>query len=164
MALLEKTYLIRVLSPYYANLRKRLVKSPKIYLRDSGLLHALLDIQNQNDLLGHPVYGASWEGFVIEKILMNMPDWRPSFYRSASGAEIDLLLEKGNRLVAIEIIASSAPELKRSFFSALSDLKTDLALVVAPVDAPYPYNSEVQVVPLDRVVPLIKQSIGVDGM
>jgi len=145
-ALLEQTYLLRVLQPYYVNLKKRIVKSPKIYLRDSGLLHALLDIKTHNDLLGHPVYGASWEGFVIENIVSTHPDWKPYFYRSASGAEIDLVLEKGQQRMAIEIKASTSPEVKRSFWNALNDLNINEAWIVAPVDAPYPYKQGVQVV------------------
>lgn len=145
-ALLEQTYLLRVLQPYYVNLKKRLIKSPKIYLRDSGLLHALLDIKTHNDLLGHPVYGASWEGFVIENIVSTHPDWKPYFYRSASGAEIDLVLEKGQQRMAIEIKASTSPEVKRSFWNALNDLNINEAWIVAPVDAPYPYKQGVQVV------------------
>jgi uncharacterized protein len=147
VALLEQTYLLRVLEPYYANLKKRLVKSPKIYLRDTGLLHALLDIKTHNDLLGHPVYGASWEGFIIENITAEHPDWRPYFYRSASGAEIDLVLEKGRQRLAIEIKASTSPEVKRSFWNALEDLQIDKAWIVAPIEASYPYKQGVQVVP-----------------
>jgi len=146
VALLEQTYLLRVLEPYYANLKKRLVKSPKIYLRDTGLLHALLDIKTHNDLLGHPVYGASWEGFVIENIAAAHPDWKQYFYRSASGAEIDLVLEKGQQRLAIEIKASTSPEVKRSFWNALNDLQIDKAWIVAPVEAAYPYKQGVQVV------------------
>jgi hypothetical protein len=144
--LLEHTYLLRVLEPYYANLKKRLVKSPKIYLRDTGLLHALLDIKTHNDLLGHPVYGSSWEGFVIENIAAAHPDWKQYFYRSASGAEIDLVLEKGRQRLAIEIKASTSPEVKRSFWNALNDLQIDKAWIVAPVESAYPYKHGVQVV------------------
>jgi len=147
MALLEQTYILRALQPYHANLKKRLVKSPKIYLRDTGLLHALLGILSHNDLLGHPVYGASWEGFVIENILAAYPDWMSYFYRSASGAEIDLILVKGQRRIAVEIKVSTSPEVKRSFWNALNDLKIDEAWIVAPVDAPYPYRQGVQVIP-----------------
>ncbi len=151
LSLLEQTYLLRVLEPYHANLKKRLVKSPKVYIRDSGLLHALLNIKSHNDLLGHPVYGASWEGFVIENTLSVFPDWKPTFYRSASGAEVDLLLEKGLRRIAIEIKASTSPQIKAGFRHAIEDLQVDKAVVVAPVEAPYPYRNDIQVVPLQML-------------
>jgi predicted AAA+ superfamily ATPase len=151
LALLEQTYLVRVLEPFYANVKKRLVKSPKIYLRDSGLLHALLDIKDHNDLLGHPAYGASWEGFAIENIINAYSDWHTSFYRSASGTEIDLILEKGRQRIAVEVKASTSPTLKRSFWNALDDLNVDDAWIVAPVRQPYPYERGVLVRPLDEV-------------
>ena len=157
LALLEQAYLLRVLQPYHPNIKKRLVKSPKIFIRDTGLLHALLAIQSQNDLLGHPVYGASWEGFVIEHITAAHRQWRPFFYRSASGAEIDLVLEKGRKRVAVEAKASSSPEAKRSFFNALEDAKIDEAWIVAPVDESYPYRKGVTVAPLDAVIRQIGQ-------
>lgn len=146
--LLDQTFLLRVLEPYYANLKKRLIKSPKIYLRDTGLLHALLDIRHHNDLLGHPTYGSSWEGFVIENILSVLTDWKSFFYRSASGDEIDLLLEKGRQRIAIEIKVSTSPEVTTGFWRALDDLNVDQAMIIAPVESPYPYKNGVQVVPL----------------
>lgn len=151
LALLEQTYLVRVLEPFYANTKKRLVKSPKIYLRDSGLLHALLDIGDYNDLLGHPIYGASWEGYAIENILKAYSGWRASFYRSASGAEIDLILDKGNHRIAIEVKAATAPSVNRSYWNALDDLKVDEAWIVAPVQASYAYQHGVLVRPLSEV-------------
>lgn len=148
VALLEQTYLLRVLQPFHANLKKRLVKSPKIYLRDTGLLHALLGILNHNDLLGHPSYGASWEGFVIENIVAVNSDWKPYFYRSATGAEIDLILEKGQRRIAFEIKASTSPQVKQSFWNSLDDLKIKEAWIIAPVDTLYPYKKGINVIPL----------------
>lgn len=143
--LMEQTFLLRVLRPLEVNLKKRLIKSPKIYIRDSGLLHALLDIQDQNALLGHPVYGASWEGFVIEQVLANLPDWRASFYRTASGSEIDLVLEKGTRRIGIECKVSSSPQLSTGWWNALSDLDIHEAWVIAPVKEIYPVAKNVLV-------------------
>jgi len=157
LALLEQTYLLRVLQPCHPNVKKRLVKSPKIYIRDTGLLHALLGIQSQNDLLGHPAYGASWEAFVIENVIAAHRQWRPYFYRSASGAEIDLVLEKGRKRLAVEAKASSSPEVKRSFFNALEDAKIDEAWILAPVDESYPYRKGVTVAPLEAVIRQIGQ-------
>jgi predicted AAA+ superfamily ATPase len=157
LGLLEQTYLLRVLQSFHPNVKKRLVKSPKIFIRDTGLLHALLGIRSQNDLLGHPVYGPSWEGFVIENVTAVHRQWRPYFYRSASGAEIDLVLEKGQKRVAVEAKASTSPEVKRSFFNALEDAKIDEAWIVAPVDESYPYRKGVTVAPLETVIRQIGQ-------
>ena len=108
--MLEQSFVLRVLRPYESNLKKRLIKSPKIYIRDSGLLHALLGIESHDDLLGHPVYGASWEGWVIENVLSLLPDWNAAFYRTSSGSEIDLILEKGNRRIGVECKGFDLPE------------------------------------------------------
>ncbi|MCX6239108.1 MAG: ATP-binding protein, partial [Bacteroidia bacterium] len=109
--LLEQTYILRTLQPYVANVKKRLVKSPKVYVRDSGILHRLLLIPDFNGLMGNPVFGASWEGLVIENIVGNMPDWTPYFYRTATGDEMDLVLLRGNKKIAVECKASTAPQL-----------------------------------------------------
>lgn len=146
--LLAGAFVMRVLSPVHANLKKRLVKSPRIYVRDSGLLHALHGIESYEDLLGHPVYGHSWEGMVIENVLALMPGWNPGFYRTARGAEIDLVLEKGGKRLAFECKASKAPELARGFWIAMEDLEVEQAWVVAPVDATYPLAENVDVIPV----------------
>ena len=151
--ILESTFMVRVLQPYSANLGKRLVKSPKVYVRDSGLLHALLNLPDHDALLGHPVLGASWEGWVIEQILAQAPDGtRPYFYRTASGNELDLLLElPGGALRAVEIKHSAAPKVGKGFNEALDALKLDRGFVIAKVDAPYPLSQRAQVLPLSRL-------------
>jgi predicted AAA+ superfamily ATPase len=156
--ILESTFMVRVLPPYSANLGKRLVKSPKVYFRDSGLLHALLNLPDYHALLGHPVLGASWEGWVIEQILSQAPvGSRPYFYRTASGNEIDLLLElPGGFLRAIEIKHSKAPKLGKGFAEALDALQLDSGFVIAPVDAPYPLSSRARVLPLGQLVDIFK--------
>jgi uncharacterized protein len=156
--ILESTFMVRVLQPYSANLGKRLVKSPKVYLRDSGLLHALLNLPDHNALLGHPVLGASWEGWVIEQILALAPDGtRPYFYRTASGNELDLLLElPGGALRAIEIKHSAAPKVGKGFNEALDALKLDRGFVIAQVDAPYPLSQRAQVLPLNQLAEIWK--------
>ncbi len=131
--ILDQTFLLRVLQPFSVNLKKRLVKSPKIYVRDSGILHALLKIDDINSLLGHPVCGASWEGYVIENIITNMPRYEPSFYRTSNGVEIDLILEKGQDRIAIEIKHSSSPKLSRGFYQFIEDLSPSQVWVIAPV-------------------------------
>lgn len=156
--ILESTFMVRVLQPYSANLGKRLVKSPKVYLRDSGLLHALLNLPDHDALLGHPVLGASWEGWVIEQILAQAPDGtRPYFYRTASGNELDLLLElPGGALRAVEIKHSAAPKVGKGFNEALDALKLDTGFVIAQVDAPYPLSQRAQVLPLSRLADIFQ--------
>jgi len=149
--LLRKTYMIRELLPYHTNIKKRMVKASKVYLRDSGLLHALLQIRNRDELLGNPAAGASWEGWVIEQILSLVPSaWRPWFYRTGGGAEIDLLLERPGRkpLLAIEIKLSSAPTPSKGFWSALKDLKNCQGLVVCPVKERFPLGENVYTLPV----------------
>lgn len=139
---LVQTLMLRRLEPYHANLGKRLVKSPKVYVRDSGLLHYLLNIQVQDDLLGHPSTGASWEGFVVEQICNQLPSGAmASFYRTAAGAELDLLVETGSRKIAFEVKFSSAPKVTKGFWQACEDVGVDAAYVVAPVQAAWPVKS-----------------------
>ena len=155
--ILEATYMLRRLPPLQANLGKRLVKSPKVYLRDSGILHALLGITNLNDLAGHPVVGASWEGWVLEQIAQQIErQWQLSFYRTASGAEMDIVAERGKRKIGFEIKFSSAPKLSKGFWSAMSDLKLDHAYIIAPVANGYPLASNVEVVPAAELAKVLQ--------
>jgi predicted AAA+ superfamily ATPase len=134
--ILEQTFMVRLLRPLEINLKKSLVKSPKVYLRDSGLLHTLLEIDTVTDLYGHPIFGASWEGWCVEQIVAALPLWRPSFYRTSSGEEIDLVLERGRKRLAFEIKASLSPHLSRGFPGTLEILRPEHAWVVCPMDAP----------------------------
>ncbi|MEO1494898.1 MAG: ATP-binding protein, partial [Pseudomonadota bacterium] len=126
--------LVRRLEPWAGNVSKRLVKSPKVYIRDSGLVHALLGLETRDDILGHPIAGASWEGLVIENLIMAAPDGtRASFFRSAAGAECDLVLETPRTgTLAIEIKRSSTPKVSRGFWIAAEDVQADRRLVVYP--------------------------------
>jgi hypothetical protein len=149
--ILQDTFMVRQLQPFHHDLKKRLVKSPKVYLRDSGLLHALLGLETPDDLLGHPSAGASWEGWVIEQILAVVPPaWRPWFYRTGAGAEIDMILERPGRrpLIALEIKYSSDPAPSRGFWSALSDLKGARGFVVCPAEERYPLGRNVYTLPI----------------
>lgn len=156
--LLADLLLVRRLSPFHANVKKRLVKSPKVYVRDSGLVHALLGIEDHNDLAGHPVVGASWEGFVIENLLaVAPPRTMASFYRTAAGAEIDLLLElpgKGG-LWAIEIKHGAAATLGKGFHNAREDLKPKRSFIVTPGDERYPVTKDVEAIGLREMAELI---------
>ena len=142
--------LVRRLPPWHTHIGKRLVKSPKVYVRDSGLVHALLDIETKETLLSHPVVGASWEGFCIENLLSCAPsNVQAYFYRTSAGAEIDLLLVwPGGELWAIEIKRSLTPKLERGFHIACADLKPARKLVVYPGQGSFPLGADVQVVPL----------------
>ena len=150
--LLEHTFMVRELLPDAPNLRKRLVKSPKIYIRDSGILHTLLDIRTHDALLSHPIIGASFEGFAMENILAFANNWEPSFYRTSAGAEIDLILRKGRRTLAFELKSSTVPRVSKGFWNALEDLSPDEAYVVAPVKEPYPMKGDVMVSPLQEII------------
>lgn len=147
--LLSNTFMLRVLPPFTPNLSKRLVKSPKIYLRDTGILHSLLRIDSFDDLLGHPALGPSWETLVIENIIAAMPGWDPFYYRTAAGAEIDLVLSRGSRRLAVKCKASAAPQVSRGFWNALEDLEVEKAWVIAPVSESYPMARNVVVSPFE---------------
>ena len=139
--------LVRRLPAWHGNVGKRLIRSPKVYVRDSGLVHALLGLSNWDALLGHPVAGSSWEGFVMEQLINAAPQAEVSFYRTSNGAEVDLVLTFRNQQTwVIEIKRSSAPTLSRGFYQAATDLRAVRKLLVAPVAQTYPLKEGIQVV------------------
>lgn len=146
--LLTDTFLIRQLQPYRANLRKRQVKSPKIYVRDSGILHQLLGIGSMKNLLTHPKVGASWEGYVIEQILSVEPNDGIFFWATHQGAEIDLVLQKDGQLFGIECKRADAPKLTPSIRIALEDLELQKVAVIYPGTRRYSLSAQVDAVPL----------------
>jgi predicted AAA+ superfamily ATPase len=143
--------MLRRLEPHFINIGKRLVKSPKVYVRDSGILHALLNIATLDDLSAHPIAGQSWEGFVIEQIVAAAPPLAEfSFYRTAAGAEMDMVVTTGGCSVGYEIKLSNAPKPGKGFWHACEDLGVARAYIVAPVLESYPLADNVEVVsPLD---------------
>jgi predicted AAA+ superfamily ATPase len=141
--LFNQTFMTRELKPYENNLKKRLTKSPKLYIRDTGILHNLLNIRDFNELISHPVYGFSWEGFVIENITAFMPEHKPSFYRTSHGAELDLIMESGQRKIAFEIKAADAPKLTKGFWQAVEDVKPDITYIVSPIATKYPIKENI---------------------
>lgn len=157
--LLAGMLLVRRLPPRHANVKKRLVKSPKVYVRDSGLVHTLLRLPDLNSLLGHPVAGASWEGFVIETLLGVAP-WGvlASFYRTASGAEADLVLDLPGktRPWLIEVKRSSSPRLSRGFAIAQRDLDAERAFVVYGGEERFPLRPEVEAISLREMATLVR--------
>ena len=142
--------LVRRIPPFHANVRKRLVKSPKVYIRDSGIVHTLLRLDDEESVLGHPVAGKSWEGFALETLIRAAPDrTRASFYRTATGVEIDLVLElPRNRLWAIEFKRGLAPRTDRGFWTAIEDLEPDRTFIVYSGDERYPMKNGVEAIGL----------------
>lgn len=155
--LLTDLLLVRRLPAWYANVGKRLVKSPKIFVRDSGVVHTLLSIGDKDALLSHPVVGASWEGFVIENLLSVAPEGvQGYFYRTSGGAEIDLLLHfPDGRLWAVEVKRSLAPRPERGFHSGCADLNPVRSFVVYPGVETYPLSKDIQAIPLRELAGLL---------
>jgi hypothetical protein len=151
--LLTDLLLVRRLPSWHANVGKRLVKSPRVFVRDSGLVHALLAIADKDTLLAHPVVGASWEGFVAENLLNVAPEGvQGYFYRTSGGAEVDLLLHfPDGRLWAVEIKRSLTPRPKRGFHAACSDLQPARCFVVYPGVEAYPLSHDIHAVPLPEL-------------
>jgi uncharacterized protein len=147
--LMTDLLLVRRLQPWHANVGKRLIKTPKTYVRDSGLVHALLQIGTHDDLLSHPVLGASWEGFVIENLIAVAAEGtEPYFYRTSAGAEIDLILQFGRERWAIEIKRTSAPKVSKGFYTACDDIKPTRRIIVHSGDEPFPMSEGVEAMPL----------------
>ena len=146
--LLTDALMVRQLQPWHANLAKRQVKAPKIYLRDSGLLHRLLGIDDERSLLTYPRLGASWEGFVIEQVLATEPHDDAWFWATHQGAEIDLILRRGDMLYGIECKRGDAPRLTPSMRSALQDLGLKRIAVIYPGGKRYALSEQVEAVPL----------------
>lgn len=137
--------LVRRLPAWHGSVGKRLVRAPKVYVRDSGVVHALLGLANLEAVLAHPVAGASWEGFVIEQLIAAAPQAAASFYRTSHGAEADLVLSfRGGETWVVEVKRSSAPTVSRGFHLAATDVGATRKLLVAPVSAPYPMRDGIE--------------------
>ena len=149
--LLTEALMLRQLQPWHANLKKRQVKTPKVYVRDSGLLHRLLGIATEKGLLEHPKVGASWEGFAIEQVLATEPHDQAFFWATHQGAEIDLVLRRGTTLVGIECKRADAPRMTSSIRIALEDLGLERVVVLYPGAKPYRLAGDVDVVPLAEI-------------
>jgi len=146
--LLAGAYMVRVLEPWFENTGKRQVKSPKVYLRDSGLLHALLNLQTATELRGHPKFGASWEGFAMEELLVDLEFAHPFFWATQRGAELDLLLERGGRRIGVEFKCTDTPSTTKSMHIALDELNLELLLVVYPGGRALPLHAKITAMPL----------------
>lgn len=160
--LLVGLFLVRRLPPWHVNIGKRLVKAPKIYVRDSGLVHALLGIPDMEALLAHPVVGASWEGFVLENLIVSAGHQaRSFFYRTSAGAEIDLLLVwPDGSLWVVEIKRSLTPRVERGFHSACADLVPAKKFVVYPGEERYPLAKDIEAIPLAQLAAVVAANAG----
>ena len=157
--LLTDAFMIRQLQPFHANIRKRQVKAPKIYVRDSGLLHLLLGIQSDVELHNHPKLGASWEGFVIEQLLTLIEPDESYFWATHQGAEIDLVLRKNGRWLGIECKRTDAPRMTRSMTTALDDLHLEKIVVIYPGQKRFPIGRSVEAVPFQMLLEETSTSI-----
>ena len=152
---LTQTYMVRQLQPWYENLGKRQVKAPKIYFRDSGLLHVLMGIRDESSLLTHPKSGASWEGFVLEQVLRIARPDEAYFWATHAGAELDLLMLKHGRRVGVEFKRADAPALTASMRIAMRDLRLDRLLVLYPGSRSYTLAPGIEVVPAARAAEFV---------
>lgn len=154
--LMEETYIVRTLPPYYKNIKKRLTKTPRVYLRDCGLLHELLGITDFNALLGHPIFGLSWEGLVVEQVCAVVGRAQVSYYRTANGSEeMDLVIQYPDRLIAIECKASTAPQVTNGFWKAIETLQPDMTYIVCPTHETYSLRDNVQVLGIESLLRLL---------
>jgi predicted AAA+ superfamily ATPase len=147
--ILSGTYLVRQLPPWFENVGKRLVKSPRVFVRDSGILHQLLGVRSRLDLHAHPKLGASWEGFAVEQIIRRFDADRDAyFYRTHAGAELDLLLVRGGRRIGFEMKYADAPQITKSMHIALEDLQLDRLFVVHPGERTHPLHDRIEALAL----------------
>ena len=158
--LLQDLFMVRQLQPWHANLGKRQVKSPKIYIRDTGLLHYLLGIRSKQELGLHPRSGASWEGYVIEETIKAVAPEEAYFWATHSGAELDLLLIKNGQRIGVECKRMDAPRLTPSMSIALQDLQLDRLVVLYPGPHPYQLDEKIKVLPLANLVEKTSDLIG----
>ncbi len=150
-----QTLMVRRMQPFHVDLGKRLIKSPRVYIRDTGLLHALLGLRTREQLLGHPVMGTSWEGYVIENLSAFLPmGWETGFWRTSGGSEIDLLLISGGKVeIAVEIKAGLTPRPGRGFYQGCRDLKPRQAWVIYPGNRILSLNrGRAEAIPLNEAV------------
>lgn len=148
--ILEDTFMVRQLQPFFANIKKRLIKSPKVYIRDTGLLHTLLKIFSFDDLLANPALGSSWESFCIEQIIALKPSsYDAYFYRTLAGAEIDIVMTKGVKAeIAVEVKYSLTPKMTKSFNNAIDEIKPRKTWIVYPGKESYPIKKNVWTLPI----------------
>ena len=158
--ILSGTYVVRQLPPWFENLKKRQIKSPKVYIRDSGILHTLLGIASPEGLQSHPKLGASWEGFCLEQILSVCGDRAAYFWRTHSGAELDLLLLHAGRRLGFEFKFSEQPATTKSMRVAQQDLSLDHLYIVYPGDHDYPLDESITAIALPHLLDVLEPGPG----
>ncbi|MBN1594912.1 ATP-binding protein [candidate division FCPU426 bacterium] len=158
--ILTGVFMVRQLQPWHANLKKRQVKAPKVYIRDSGLLHALLGLKNEADLLRHPRCGTSWEGYVIEEVIRSVEPNDAYFWATHNGAEIDLILSLGGRLYGVECKRAAAPAMTPSMRIALEDLGLERIVVIYPGKQKYQLHKRIEVLPLETAAAGLQAIMG----
>lgn len=157
--ILSATYMVRTLQPWFANTKKRQVKSPKIYLSDTGILHQLLGLESYDGLMSHPVLGASWEGFALEQILRTRPEIVPYFWSLHSGAELDLLFTHKSRNIGVEFKHTETPGTSKSMHSALTELHLERLFVVYPGTARVPLHEKIEAISLPDILIWLKDDL-----
>jgi len=158
--ILTGVFMARQLPPWHVNIKKRQVKSPKVYLRDTGILNSFLELKTEAEILRHQTYGASWEGFVIEQLIHILEIDHPYFWATHQGAEIDLVFNKGGRMYGVEIKRADAPVMTPSMRIALEDLKLERIIVIYPGKRRYSIHKQIDVVPFDEILGGMKGLFG----
>ncbi len=154
--ILTGCFMVRQLQPWYENIGKRLIKSPKIYIKDTGLLHTLLTVETRDQLLSHPKVGASFEGFIIEQVIQCTESQQNSyFYRTHGGAELDLLIMKGGKKYGVECKLADTPSTSKSIHQSLQDLNLDHLFIIYPGERRYPLGQKITAVPIAQIASLI---------
>lgn len=161
--ILAGIFMVRQLHPWYVNIKKRQVKSPKVYLRDTGILHSFLELKTEAEILRHPSCGASWEGFVLEQLIRLLEIDHPYFWATHQGAEIDLVFNKGGRMYGCEIKRADAPIMTPSMRIALEDLELEHIAVIYPGKRRYSIHKRVDVVPFDKILGGMKSLFHIDA-
>ena len=161
--LLEGTFMVRQLKPYQGNTKKRLVKSPKVYITDSGLTTALLNLRSFEEAAGHPAFGSLWESVVTENIIGHYPGLKLSYYRSSHGNEIDLVITDGTNEIAVECKSTLSPSLSRGNYSAIDDINPVKTFVVIPAKEGYPLKEDIDVVSLPGLIKQIPDYLKTSG-
>jgi predicted AAA+ superfamily ATPase len=155
--ILQATFMVDIVPPHMVNTGKRIIKSPKVYLNDSGIAASLLGLKDFNQIAGHPVFGSLWEGVVLANLRGHFPGADIRFYRTSHGSEIDFLVFLPQALIAVECKASKAPVLSRGTYAAIDDLKPEYTFIVSPVKEGYPARKGIDVVSLEEMVERIKK-------
>ncbi len=142
---LEGSFMVRLLRPYYKNYNKRLTKSPKIYINDSGILHSLLNINSNDSLFGNYIRGTSWEGLAINDIINNLKDWQPYYLRTSNGNEVDLIMERGEELLFFEFKVNDAPKPNKGLYILMEEYKPLKTWIITPMSDTYPLSEKITI-------------------